>query len=136
MKDVRSWSDRIAALKERQARFLRGSNKSQSQRLVAAHAAIQARGELRRRNFVASLECFGGFAIGVAALESELVGFDEQRLVLELFFDPADRRLHGAVVEPVAHAQREEILAAIHGLGVEAEMLQRTPREAFEFHGK
>ncbi len=41
-----------------------------------------------------------------------------------------------AVIEPVAHAQSEEILAAVHALGVEPQFFQRGARQFGEFHGK
>ena len=61
---------------------------------------------------------------------------DEQRLGLEFVLDPAERGIHRAVVEPVAHAEREEILAAVDALGVEAEIFQRGARELGEFDRK
>ncbi len=136
MQNVRSRSDRVAALKKCQPGFLRCGYKAKRQRLVAAHAPVEPWSELRRRNLIADLKRFRGLAIGVTALQRELVGFDEQRLILELVFDPPDCRVHRAVVEPVAHAQREEIFAAVHGLGVQAEMFQRTASQAFELNRK
>jgi len=40
----------------------------------------------------------------------------------------------GAVIEPVAHAQCEEVLATVHGLGVETEMLQGRTSQALQFY--
>ncbi len=56
--------------------------------------------------------------------------------MLELFFNPSDRRIHRTVVKPVAHAKREEVLAAVHRLGIQAEVLQGGARQAFQFDGK
>ena len=67
---------------------------------------------------------------------ASLLASTSSGLLLELVFDPADRGIHRAVVEPVAHPQREEILAAVHGLGVQAEMFKRPAREALEFDGE
>ena len=91
---------------------------------------------LAGRNFVADLERFGGFAVAVARLHGQLVGFGQQRLVLELVVQPVKGVVHRAVVEPVAHAQREEILAAVHGLGVETEVFEGAAREALKFNGE
>src|SRR5690348_1597135 len=66
VKNVRSRRDRIAALKEAEAGFLRSGDEAESQRLIAAQIAIHARLELCRRNLVADLERFGGFAVGIA----------------------------------------------------------------------
>ena len=136
MQNVRSRSNRIAALKQPQAGFLRRGHKPQRERLVTAHAPIESRRKLRWRNLIADLKCFRGLAVRIAALQRELVGFHQQRLVLELVFNPPDRRVHRAVIKPVAHAQREEVLAAVHGLGVESQMLKRAPRQPFELDRK
>ncbi len=136
MQNVRSRRNWVTALKKRQPRFLRCCNKPQRQRLVTAHASVESRGELCRRNLVTDLKSFRRFAVRIAPFERKLVRFHEQRLVLELFLDPADRWLHRAVVKPVAHAQGEKVLAAVHRLGIEAQMLQRTPRQALQFHRK
>ena len=69
-------------------------------------------------------------------MHGELVGLHQLRLVLEFVFEPAERGLHGAVVEPVAHAQREEILAAVHALGVEAQLFQRSAGQLRKFNCK
>src|SRR4029077_2866121 len=122
--------------KQCQPGFPRRGDKAESQRLVSAQAAVEARCKVSGRDLVADLEGFGGFAVRIAALQRELVGFHEQRLILELVFDPADRRLRGTVVKPVAHAQGEEILAAIHGLGVETQMLEGAAREPLELDGE
>ena len=106
------------------------------QGLIAAQITIQPGGKLRRRNLVADLERFGGFAIGVAGLQRQFVGLRQQRFLLELVIDPADRRLHRAVVQPVAHAQSEEVLATVHGFGVETQMLQGRARQTLQFHGE
>src|SRR6266850_5547930 len=123
MQNVRSRSNWVTALKKRQPRFLRRCNKSQCQRLVTAHAPVESRRELRRRDLVTDLKSFRRFAVRIAAFERELVRFHEQGLGLELFLDPADGWLHRAVVKPVAHAQGEKVLAAVHRLGIEAQML-------------
>src|SRR6266436_4531676 len=136
MQDVRSRSNRVTALEKRQARLLRRGDKPECQRLVTAHASVESRGELGRRNLITDLERFRSFAVRIAAFQRELVRFHEQRLVLELVLNPADRRLARAVVEPVAHAQREEVFAAVHRLGVEAQMLQGTPGQPFELDRK
>ncbi len=60
------------------------ATKPDRQRLIAAEIAIHAGSQLGRRNFVADLEGFGRFAIAVAGLHGQLVGFGQQRLVLEL----------------------------------------------------
>jgi hypothetical protein len=54
----------------------------------------------------------------------------------ELIFDPAERVIHRPVVEPVAHAQREEILAAVDALVVEPQVFQRGARELGQLDGK
>ena len=136
MQNVRSRSNRIAALKQPQAGFLRRGHKPQRERLVTAHAPVESRRKLRRRNLIADLKCFRGLAVRIAALQRELVGFHQQRLVLELVLDPPDRRIHRAVVEPIAHAQREKVLAAVHGLGVKSQMFEGAPRQPFEFDRK
>ena len=57
-------------------------------------------------------------------------------LLLNLSSIQRSVRIHRAVVEPVAHAEREEILAAVHALGVEAQIFQRGARELGQLDGK
>ena len=136
MQNVRSRSNGVAALKKCQPGFLRRGNKSQRQCLVSAHAAVESGSKLRRRNLVTDLKCFCRFAVRIAALQRQFVRFYKQRLVLELVLNPADRGLHRTVVEPVAHAQRKEVFAAVHGLRVEAQMFKGTTRQPFQLHRK
>ncbi len=133
VKDVGSGSNGIAAEEQFESGLLRSGDKAKSQRLIAAEVAVDAGSQLRWRNFVADLECFGGFAIGVAGLHGQSIGFGNKRLLLELVFDPADGGFHGAVVEPVAHAEGKEVLAAVHGLGIEAEVLESGASESLQF---
>src|SRR6266550_6717719 len=104
--------------------------------MVSAKASIYSRCELSRRDLITDLKRFRGLAIRISALQREFVCLHEQRLVLELFLNPADRGLHRAVVEPVAHPQREEVLAAVHRFRVEAQMFERAPRQTLQFHRK
>ena len=129
-------SDGIAALKKFQAGFLRSGNEAERQGLVAAHAAVKSRFEMRRGNFIADLERFGGFAVGVAGFHGQLVGFDQERFLGKFVFDPVGGGLHGAVVQPVAHAKCEEIFATANGLGVQAEMIEGHFGEALQFDGE
>ena len=69
-------------------------------------------------------------------MHGEFVGGYQLRLVLELVIEPAERRLHGAVVEPVAHAESEEILAAVHALRVQTDIFQRSARELGQLDGE
>ena len=92
--------------------------------------------KLGRRNFVADLKCFGGFAEAVAGLHGEFIGGYQLRLALEFIVELAEGGLHGAVVEPVAHAEREEILAAVHALRIEADIFQRGAGELGELNGE
>src|SRR3974390_3288999 len=123
----------VAAEEKLQSRFVGRGNESEGEGLIPTEIAVDTWAELRRRNFVAGLEDFGGFAVGVASFEGELVGLGEQRLLFELVVDPADRRLHRAVVEPVAHAECEKVLAAVHGFRIEAQGVQGRPSETLEF---
>src|SRR5262249_38069401 len=68
MQDVGRGGNRVAALEQLEAGFLRGGNEAERECLVAADVAIQTGFKLRRRNLVADLESFGGFAVGVAGL--------------------------------------------------------------------
>ena len=136
VKNVRSRSDGIGAEEKGKARLLRSGDKSQSQRCVAADIAVDARLQFCGRDFVADLKRFGGFAVTVAGLHGELIGLHELRLVLEFVFEPAERGLHGAVVEPVAHAEGEEILAAVHALGVETQIFQGSARQLGKLDGE
>src|SRR5271156_5323285 len=49
---------------------------AQRQRRVSADVAIHTGRKFRRRNFVADLKRFGGFAVAVAGLHGELVGLN------------------------------------------------------------
>src|SRR5439155_10819614 len=60
MQNVRSRGNRVTALKQPQAGFLRRGNKSQRERLVTAHAPVESRRKLRWRNLIADLKCFRG----------------------------------------------------------------------------
>ncbi len=132
VENVRRGSDGIAAQIKFQTGFLRGGNKAHGERLIAAEIAIGSGGKLRRRNFVADLKRLGGLAIGISGAHGQLVGFGQQRLFAELFVNPANRGIDGAVIEPVAHAQREEVLAAVHALGVQAKVLERGAGQPLE----
>ena len=132
VQDVGGGRDRIAALEERQPRLPGRGHEAEGERRVAREVAVQPRREARRRDVVADLEGLRRVAVGVARLQGALVGLGEQRLGRELLREPALGRLRRAVVEPVAHAEREEVLAAIHALGVEAEAGQRRARELAE----
>src|SRR6202041_3377590 len=72
----------------------------------------------------------------VAGLHRELIGGNQLRLVLEFIVEIAEGRLHGAVVEPVAHSQSEEIFAAVHAFRVQANIFQRGAGELGELNGK
>ena len=115
---------------------MRSGDEPKRKRLVAAHVAVKTGFELRRRNFVTDLKSLGGFAVGIARFHGELVGFDEQRLLGKFVFDPADGRVHGTVVKPVAHAQSKEILGTADGFGVKTEMVEGDFRQPFEFDGE
>jgi len=58
-------------------------------------------------------EELGRLGEGVAGMEGLLVGLEQERVLLELVLDPAQRRSQGSVVEPIHHAQGEEVLAAL-----------------------
>ena len=128
--------DGIRAEKKRDAGFVGGSDETHRESGVTADVAIGARRKFCRRNFVANLKCFGGFAVAVAGLHGEAIGGDELRLALELVLEVAEGGVHRAVVEPVAHAEREEILAAVHALGIEAEFFESGASELGEFDGE
>src|SRR5208282_307422 len=112
VENIGSRRDGIRAEKERNAGLLGCGDEAESQRGIAADVAINAGSKLRRRNLVTDVEGLSGFAIAIAGLEGEAIGLGELRLALEFVLNPAERALHGAVVEPIAHAQGEEILAA------------------------
>ncbi len=132
VKNVRCGCDRIGTQKEGKSRLLRRRDKAHGQRLIAAEISIRAGGELGGRNFVADLERFGRFAEVITGAHGHLVGFDQQRLGLELGFNPLVGQVHGAVVEPIGHAQRKEVLAAVHGLGIQTQFRQSRARQALQ----
>src|SRR5580692_3864962 len=136
VKNVGSRRDGIRAEEQRDSGLLRRGDKSEGERGIAADIAIDARRQLGWRNFVADLKRFGGFAETVAGLHRELIGGNQLRLVLEFIVEIAEGRLHGAVVEPVAHSESEEILAAVHALRVQADIFQRGAGELGELNGK
>ena len=132
VQDVRRRRDRVAALEETQPRLLRRHHEAHRERGVAREVAVDAGRELRGRDLVGDLERLGRVAVRVAGLHRELVGLGQHRLRPELLVEPAVRRVQRAVVEPVAHAEREEVLAPVHALGVEPEVLERRARELGE----
>ena len=115
---------------------MRRRDEAEREGRVAADVAIDARLEFRGGNFVADLEGLGGFAIAVARLHGEAIGLDDARILFEFFLKPVERRLHRAVVKPIAHSQGEEIFAAIAAHGVEAEFFQGDAGEARQLDGK
>ena len=116
---------------------MRSGDEAHGERGVAADVAINAGRELRGRNFVADLKGFGGFAVAVAGLHGAVrLACDQRGLLLNLSSIQRSGVLHRAVVEPIAHAQREEIFAAVHALGVEAEIFQRGAGELGQLDGE
>ena len=136
MQDVRRGGDGIRTQEQFDARLLRGGDETEGERGVAADITVGARFQLRGRNFVADLKGFGSFAVAVARFHGERIGLDQVGLVLKFVVQVAKGGLHGAVVEPVAHAEGEEILAAVHAFGIEAEVLQRAASELGQFDRK
>ncbi len=128
--------DGIRAEEKRDARFIGRSDETHRERGVAADVAISTRRKFGRWNFVADLKRFGGFAVAVAGLHSKAIGGDELRLAFEFVLEVAEGGVHRAVVEPVAHAEGEEILAAVHALGVEAEFFESGAGELGELDGE
>src|SRR5215467_9646887 len=128
MKNVGRRSDGVAAEKKSQAGLVCGGDEAHGKSLIPTDIPVNAGRKLRWRNFVTDLEGFGGFAVRVTSLQSQLVGFHQQRLLAELLFNPAVRGVCGSVVEPVAHSQGEEVLAAIHSFCVQAKMLKSRAR--------
>ena len=133
MENIRCRRDGIGAEEKRDAGFVRCSNETHRESGVTADVAIRAGRKFCRGNFVADLKRFGGFAIAVAGLHGQTVGGDELRLAFEFVLEVAEGGVHRAVVEPVAHAEREEIFAAVHALGIEAEFLESRAGELGEF---
>ncbi len=119
---------------EREPRLLGGGHEAEGQRGVAREVAVEAGGELRGGDLVADLEGFGGVAVGVAGLHGELVGFDQQRFLGELVLEPPVGRVHRAVEEPVAHAERKEVLAPVHALRVETQVAEGEAGELGQVH--
>ncbi len=74
---------------------------------------------------VVRVEDLGRLAEGVARLQGSLVGLDDDGSLGELVFDPAQRRVHGALVEPEHDAQGEEVLGQVDLLGRHLETLER-----------
>ncbi len=114
--------------------FCAAATKPRASARVAADVAVEARGQLGGRDLVGGLEGLGRVAVGVARLHRELVGLGQDRLLAELVVEPPEGRVHRTVVEPVAHAEREEVLAPVHALGVEAELAQGGARELGQLH--
>ena len=129
MKNVRRRSDRIRSEEQFDVGFLRCGDEAKSKRGVAADVAIEAGFELRGRDVVGDLKRFRSVAVAVAGFHCEQVGLHEDRLVLEFVVQPALGGFHGAVVEPVAHAEGKKVFASVHALGVKTEILQRRASE-------
>ena len=100
--------------------------------MVAVDVAIRSGLEARRRDLVSRLEQLRGFTERVARLEGEPVGLDDGVVASELLLDPAHGNVHGAVVQVVHRPEREEVLAAIDGLGRKPGLQKRPAREPRE----
>ena len=62
---------------------------------------------------------FGGLAEIIARLKGPGIGLHHRRVLGKLVPNPAQRGVHGSVIEPIDQSQREEILAAVGLAGAE-----------------
>ena len=122
MEDVGGGSDRVGAQEQGKAAALGSGDETHGEGVVAGQVPVRAGGELRGRDLVSrGLIRLGGFAVRVTRAKGQLVRLGD--LALELGVDPAERAVHRAAEEPVAHAEGEEVLGPVDGLGVEANLL-------------
>ena len=121
--------DRVRAEEEVEPGQLRGGDQPVGERGVAGDLAVDARGQLRRRDLVADREVLRGLAVRVAGLERGRVRLRDLGPLAELLLDELERPLGGPVVEPAHQPEREEVLRAL-GLarGDPLDPLQRLDR--------
>ena len=98
------------------------------QRPVAGHAAVDARGHLRRVDAVILREDLRRLAEGMARLEHTDIGLDEGRVLGEALLDGVERRIEWPRVDPGDEPEGEEVLAALLLLGVERQVFERLLR--------
>ena len=107
---------------------MRRCDQSEHERLVAGDRAVLARGQDGRRDAHVGVGDLGRLAVGVTGVERAAVGLGDVRQAAEAIFDPVERRLEVAVVEPVDQSEREEVLGPLGVLVGEAEIVDRRYR--------
>src|SRR5256885_13232676 len=78
------------------------SNKPQRQCLVAAHASVESRSELGRRNLITDLKCFRRFAIG----DRKSTRLNSSHLVISYAVFCLKKKKHTQHVDATVHATR------------------------------
>jgi len=117
--------DRIAGIKQRRLREIGGRQQSVGNRLGAGDVAVIARRQRGATHGVVAGEDLGRVGKVVSGPECGQVGSGYIRRVSELLVDPLHRRFQRTIVEPVDHAQGEEILRAVFLLSRQRHLFQR-----------
>ncbi len=116
IEDIRGRRNRITAIDERFIGQLCGRYKSQGGGLIAVNNAIATRFIAGTRNRPLHSKGLGGFAIMIAGLQCQAIGFCHQRHTGKLLVDPFQALRQWTLVEPVHQSEREEVFAAcLHG---------------------
>src|ERR1043166_974114 len=113
MQNVRRRRDWIRAVEQRPSRQLSGSDKPNRGSFVAGDFAITTGSDDGFLDRVMRGENFGRFRKVVSGLQRYFVGLYQFWILFELRVDPVQSWIEWPVIQPVEHAECEEVFAAI-----------------------
>src|SRR6185437_3265988 len=113
VQNVRRLRDWIRPIEQRTSSELRSSHEPKCSSFVAGYLAIFAGSDLRFLDRVVGSEQLRCIGEVVSGLQGNFVCLGQLRVLAKLARDPGEGIFHRPIVEPVEHAEREEVFAAI-----------------------
>ena len=110
VENVRGWSDRVGAERDRQLGELTAGDDAPGQRRVAGDTRVLTRRQVGRTNFETVSDRLGGLAEVVAGEERRPVGGRDLLVATEPALDPLQRRVGWPGVHPRNETEGEEVL--------------------------
>ena len=92
---------------------MRGGDKPKHCCHIAFDVSVGAGFKVGWFHIVGDSKLLGSFAIRIPSTERKNIGFYILRFFRELFLDPLHRVIHGAVVEPEDHPEREKVFTSV-----------------------
>ena len=114
VKNVGSGRNRIRTVKERPPRELRCSNKANGSCFIARNFPILAGSDLCFLNSKVGGENFCRICEVVTSLQGNLIRLSQLRAFGKLAVNPVERIVQRTIVEPVKHAEREEVFTTVN----------------------